>query len=256
MKKTVIFSGIVLVSLLIFGMGSAVQAQPDLFVSEFSLSPSQPRQDRPVQVRVGVYNRGNVPSGPFLVEWWPGENYSAPACSWRVDRLAARGGRILNCTYSGYPSWYARLTSKVVVDARNEVMEVNEGNNVRRKVIRVRRAHAGRPDLRISELSLSPAQPRQGQPVRVRVGVYNRGNAPSGPFLVEWWPGENYTSPACSWRIESLAARGGRILHCTYSGYPSWYARLTTKAIADPRGEVSEQREGNNARTMVIRVLR
>jgi len=44
-------------------------------------------------VRVGVYNKGTAASGPFKVQWWPGENYQGPACSWPVDGLVARGGK-------------------------------------------------------------------------------------------------------------------------------------------------------------------
>ncbi|MFB3764736.1 MAG: hypothetical protein ACE14P_05745, partial [Methanotrichaceae archaeon] len=54
-------------------------AAPDLYVSEFSMNPDTPVQGSPVSVRIGVYNQGNSPSGPFTVEWWPGENYQQPA---------------------------------------------------------------------------------------------------------------------------------------------------------------------------------
>ncbi len=105
--------------------------QPDLYISEFTLNPASPKQGQPVQVRIGVYNRGNAPSGPFTVTWWPGENYRDPACNWSLDKLAARGGRILTCRYDGYPSWYAQLNTKVVADTDNTVRESVEGNNTR-----------------------------------------------------------------------------------------------------------------------------
>lgn len=115
----------------------ATTAAPDLFVSEFSLNPSTPIQRSPVSVRVGVYNKGRAPSGPFTVQWWAGERYPSPACSWRLDGLAAKGGRILNCTYDGYPSWYAKLVTKSVVDSSGEVSESDESNNVHKQTIRV-----------------------------------------------------------------------------------------------------------------------
>src|SRR5512136_2284331 len=112
-------------------------ATADLFVSEFSLSPSTPTQGSPVSVRIGVYNQGNEKSAPFTVQWWPGENYQAPACTWPVDGLVASGGRILTCTYPGYPSWYANLVTKSVVDSSNSVAESDEINNVYKQTIRV-----------------------------------------------------------------------------------------------------------------------
>ena len=109
------------VSAIVLVTSNGLLAGPELFVSEFSLTPSAPVQGEPVSVRIGVYNRGTSRSGPFTVEWWPGENYRRPALTWRIDGMAARGGRILRGTYAGYPSWYSRLTTKAVVDSRDEV---------------------------------------------------------------------------------------------------------------------------------------
>jgi hypothetical protein len=112
---------------------------PDLFVSEFSLDPPTPIQDHPVSVRLGVYNQGTGSAGAFTVEWWAGENYPAPACTWQVDSLVARGGRILTCTYAGYPSWYPSITTKAVVDSAGQVAESDEGNNTESMAISVSR---------------------------------------------------------------------------------------------------------------------
>ena len=94
----------------------ASERQPDLFISEFKLTPSVPVKGQPVHVRIGVYNRGSAPAGPFTVKWWAGENYPSPACAWNIDRMNARGGRILTCTYAGYPSRYARINTRVKAD--------------------------------------------------------------------------------------------------------------------------------------------
>lgn len=110
------------------------------------------------------------------------------------------------------------------------------------------------PDLYISEFSLDPATPTKGNPVDVRVGVYNQGNAVAGSFTVAWWPGENYTSPACTWTIASLVANGGRILTCTYAGYPSQYGSIVTKVVADTSNTVAESDESNNIGTITISV--
>ncbi|MCX9078356.1 MAG: SH3 domain-containing protein [Candidatus Methanoperedens sp.] len=111
--------------------GGGGSGQPDLFVSEFSLDPATPVQGQPVNVRIGVYNQGTaaVSATSFHIEWYPGENYPSPACTWDLDSMAASGGRILTCTYAGYPSWYASINTRVVVDTYNAVSESNEGNN-------------------------------------------------------------------------------------------------------------------------------
>ncbi|MBD3398335.1 hypothetical protein GF413_04675 [Candidatus Micrarchaeota archaeon] len=256
-----IFSIIGLIA--IITLSGPVHAAPDLVISEMSISPSAPVKGEPVTVRVGVYNRGNQRSGPFVVKWKAGENYRNSACAWRVPGLNARGGRILTCTYEGYPSWYARINCMAKADANSEVTEQNEGNNVRKMRIRVAGGDGdspgrseGRPDLYVSEFSMNPSTPVKGEPVTVRIGVYNKGDAPSGPFLVQWRAGENYTRPARVWRINSMAARGGRILTFTYPGYPSWYSRLNTLVVVDPNDEVSESNERNNRKRQRIRVAR
>ena len=92
---------------------------------------------------------------------------------------------------------------------------------------------------------MNPATPTQGKAVAVRVGVYNKGNAAAGAFKVQWFAGENYPTPACEWTVESLVAKGGT-LTCNYAGYPSWYAKLTTKVVVDSGAAVAESDEANN----------
>ena len=232
-----------------------VTAKADLYVSEFALNPTIPTQGKPVAVRVGVYNKGTAPAGPFTVRWWPGENYPTPGCEWPVESLVASGGRILTCDYAGYPSWYAKLNTKVVVDTGATVAESDEANNTLIREISVSQSVAATaPDLYVSEFALNPTTPTQGKPVAVRVGVYNKGTAPAGPFTVRWWPGENYPTPGCEWPVESLVASGGRILTCDYTGYPSWYAKLNTKVVVDTGATVAESDEANNTLTREISV--
>ena len=239
-------------------VGSA--AMPDLFVSEFSLDPATPTKGQAVNVRVGVYNQGSasVSGTSFHIEWYPGENYPSPACTWDLTDMAAGGGRILTCTYAGYPSQYPSINTLVKVDTNNTVTESNELNNAYSEAVTVNDSGGGggQPDLYVSEFSLDPATPIKGQSVNVRVGVYNQGNASvsSTSFHIEWYPGENYPSPACSWDLTDMAAHGGRILTCTYSGYPSHYPSINTMVKVDTSNTVSESNEGNNVYTQAITV--
>jgi len=88
-------------------------------------------------VKVSSYNSGNAPSGGYTVKWWPGENYPAPACSWNIDGMVAKGGRVHTCVYDGYPSAYSNINTKASVDTGNAVAESNEGNNTMLKEIDV-----------------------------------------------------------------------------------------------------------------------
>jgi hypothetical protein len=111
-------------------------------------------------------------------------------------------------------------------------------------------APPGQPDLVITELAIQPESPRRGEEATVRVSVYNQGDAVSPALSVQWW-----ATPAlvgCSWELDGLPARGGRVLECQYT-YASW-STYTTHAIADDDNSVPESEEGNNTRELVVRV--
>lgn len=249
-------SRLTLACLALTSLTATAVASPDLYVSRFQLSPATPVKGQPVTVRMIVYNRGTERSGPFRVQWWPGENYTAPASTWFIDGMNARGGRVLTFTYPGYPSHYARLNTKVVVDAARQVAESDECNNVYRRQIRVAQdtTAMGEPDLCVSNFEILPSTPVRGEPVTVRISVYNRGARRSGPFQVQWWPGENYTASARTWIIGGMNARGGRVLTFTYPGYPSHYARINTKVVVDSERQIAESNEHNNIYRRQLRV--
>ncbi|MHC1785033.1 MAG: NBR1-Ig-like domain-containing protein [Anaerolineaceae bacterium] len=102
------------------------------------------------------------------------------------------------------------------------------------------------PDLYVQSITLNPNPPVQGQPVQVKVAVYNQGNAATGPYNVVWYAGSNFPNQACAWPVDNSNAHGGRVLTCNYPGYSSWYGSLTTRAIVDSGNSVDESNEGNN----------
>ncbi|MBL0701864.1 MAG: hypothetical protein JJV91_00075 [Desulfosarcina sp.] len=167
-----------------------------------------------------------------------------------------RQGRTISQTWKvDVPDWGAgSYVISIYADVDNYLKESNRADNRVGKTLVVAKAASQLPDLYISEFSLSPSTPTQGMPVKVRVGVYNRGSAKAKPFTVEWWAGENFPKPAKVWQLDGSAAKGGRILTYTYDGYRSWYGKLTTKAVADSKGKVNEQNEGNNVKRMEIKV--
>jgi CARDB/TIR domain len=116
-----------------------VVGSADLTIPRFALDPGTPTQGRPVTVYVAVQNAGDRSAEGFGVEWWAGENFPGPACTWQVDGLGPQGSRPLTCEYAGYESWYGSLVTKVVVDPQNRVAESDE-SNTRGLTIEVRRA--------------------------------------------------------------------------------------------------------------------
>lgn len=114
-----------------------VVGQPDLIISDITFTPYPPQKGQAVTVKVTSYNQGNAPAGAYTVKWWPGENYPAPACSWNIGGMVAKGGQVHTCVYAGYPSSYGSINTKAVVDTNNTVVESNEGNNTLIKGISV-----------------------------------------------------------------------------------------------------------------------
>lgn len=102
-------------------------------------------------------------------------------------------------------------------------------------------------DLYISEYSFDHP-PKRGEPFTVRIGIYNKGNKAATSFWWEWWA--TSAIKPCREKIDSLVARGGRIVTCTYT-YPSW-STYTTKAVADADNEVAESDESNNTQSQQV----
>lgn len=232
-----------------------VPQQADLQIDWIHLNPNPPVQGQPVDVEVQVYNHGNAKAnGVFTVGWWAGANYTdGPHCTWNIDGLVATGGRVLHCTYAGYPSWYANLETMARADTGNVIAESNEDNNETRMTISVAKptpTPVPLPNLKISELEILPPTPVQGEPVTIQVHLSNDGNAAvTENFLVDWWAGVNYVDgPHCTWNVAggSMAPRTELVLTCTYAGYPSWYAQIETMARADVNNTIDESNEGDN----------
>ena len=102
---------------------------PDLFVTEFTISPATPVNGQPAHVRIGVYNQGNAVASQFTVLWYGLSTFVNPGCSWTVDSMNANGGRILECDFVFQSPYPLNKTSLVIVDPNNQVAESNESNN-------------------------------------------------------------------------------------------------------------------------------
>lgn len=96
----------------------------DLFISEYSFN-HPPKQGEPFTVKIGLYNKGTKTASSFWWEWWA--TSAIRPCRKKIDSLTAKGGIIVNCTYT-YQGW-GTFATKAVIDADNEVAESNENNN-------------------------------------------------------------------------------------------------------------------------------
>ncbi len=101
---------------------------PDIIITDYTLSPNPPTKNQNVVISISVYNNGNLAAGAFKVQWWASTGAASPACEWDIVSMSAKGGQVKTCTYQ-YPSWYAKITTKVIVDSSYAITESNEMNN-------------------------------------------------------------------------------------------------------------------------------
>jgi hypothetical protein len=196
-----------------------------------------------------------VPATAQIQFWADNTNLTAGACTdihWQVENIREVYFDGTGVTGSGIqhvcPAATTTYTLQVTLTdgtAQTRTVTITVGGG----------GGGGQPDLYISEMSIEPATPAKGQAVNVRVGVYNQGTAAvSGSFHIVWYPGENYPSPACNWDLDGMSAHGGRILTCTYAGYPSPYGSINMLASVDTNGTIAESDETNNSRRQAISV--
>jgi hypothetical protein len=112
-------------------------------------------------------------------------------------------------------------------------------------------AEAQMPDLAVTEFTISPSTPIQGQNAHIRIGVYNHGNKLASQFTVQWFGLSTFANPSCSWDVmDILPPSGGKILQCDFV-FNSWYPiNKTSLVIVDSTNHVQESNEGNNQRTI------
>lgn len=110
--------------------------KPDLKITAYTLNPNPPIQNQNATISITVYNDGTAPAGAFVLEWWASTSAPAPACTWNIDSIVAKGGLVKTCAYP-YPSWYSSITTRVIADSGSAVAESDEGNNAVDLVIQV-----------------------------------------------------------------------------------------------------------------------
>jgi|GEM_PF-2579251 len=110
---------------------------------------------------------------------------------------------------------------------------------------------SAKPDLIIKNITYDPPNPPKDTSVTVKIQVENIGNADSGAFRVEWWPGVGSESFAIN--APSIPAKKETTVTYQYKGYetPDQY---TTEALADLDDVITESDETNNRRTKDITV--
>jgi hypothetical protein len=221
-------------------------APPDLVITDLKVEPSDPRQGLPVHIVATLRNQGAATAQNFHWAWRVCVHDGCPYTEAPGAFTLQPGEAIVAQMEYLFQGW-ATYTTEAWVDSRAETAESNETNNTRQLVIEVK---PGLPDLVISAINFDPDPPTQGQDATIKVKVHNQGSQPTGAFTVEWWASINAPTPACQWTVSGGLEADAKVkLECTYA-YPSWYSKITTRAIADASGTIAELNETNNTMDM------
>ncbi len=214
---------------------------PDLVVSSFTLSPSVAVPGTPARATIVVKNEGNNPAGPFQVDWRPW--FFGPTLSRQVNSLAVDATATVTLDYT-FP-FPGSSDSFITVDSTSRVAEVDENNNGKQVQISVA---PNVVDLTITNVAVSPATPVQGAPATVAITIRNNGNAPAGPFVLEWNPDAFFiVTPSLqtvSQQLSGLGAGETRTVNLSFS-YPR-AGNFNTVANIDAFGNIAESVETNN----------
>jgi len=109
-------------------------------------------------------------------------------------------------------------------------------------------------DLIVQSSAANPSSFMVGNSTTISVVVKNNGDAEAGDFKVSWFSGEATLSPKCSWDVAGLgAAEATAPLSCNYT-YPK-SGQYNSNIVVDSNTQVSESDEGNNEKSLQIKVL-
>lgn len=107
-------------------------------------------------------------------------------------------------------------------------------------------ATADRPDLVITQFTITPATPKMGQPAHVRIETLNQGKAASGPYIVAWWGLMGYSTPSCKWDVKNTDPGGKDVHECDFAFGSPYPKDRTSYAMVDADHTSYESDEENN----------
>jgi hypothetical protein len=239
-------------------IGGTPQQQPDLVVTDFSMSPASPVTGDTVTFSATIKNEGIGPTPASTISGvrfkvdgtttsWS-DNYTSSIASGASVTVTANGGP------SGSSTWTATSGSHSIeayVDDINRIAESNETNNVLTTTISVA---AAMPDLVVKDISWTPADPITSNGVTFKAKIKNKGTGatPAGTisgvkFKVDGTTtsfSDNYTASIPAGSSVTVTANGGGA-----GGGATWTATdgtHTVEATVDDVNRIVESNETNN----------
>lgn len=225
-------------------------ALPDLVSTNFTISPAAPVPGQIATATVTVKNIGHANAGPFRVQWQPWW-LSAPV-STQVNGLAE--GATTTVTFN-YVYWLpGKFDGTVTVDSTNWVWEIKEDNNSKPIQVTVGPNYI---DLSITNMTITPASPTQGQQATVNITVKNLGNTPAGNFMVELNPDSLFLftpgPQTISKQVYGLAAGASTTVSFPYT-YPV-YGNVRLLGMVDSFNNIAESNQYGPAENNNLKIL-
>ncbi|WP_433793508.1 CARDB domain-containing protein [Actinoplanes sp. CA-252034] len=217
---------------------------PDLVVTSTTWSPATPDETSTITLTAAVRNAGTVASAASRVDFKLGGAVVAGA---DVPALAA--GASATVTGSAGARAQGSYTVSTTVDPANTVAETDNDNNTFTAASPLVVGQAPGPDLQVTAINMTPANPAVGAAVGFTVTVQNRGISAAGASTTRVAVG----SATLTGATPAIAA--GATTTVTIGG--TWTATsggATAVATADSAGVVTETNESNNtlSRSIVV----
>lgn len=224
---------------------------PDLVVTDISWNPAEPQTGSQVTFSATVKNQGTgaTPAGTingvsFLVDGIP--------VSWSDnDTSSIAPGSSITVTANGGPggsAWTAVSGSHTVtawVDDVDRIGESDENNNRYSETIITGGGTLNQPDLAVTDITYTPANPAAGNAVTFKAVVKNQGNLEGAAgvtaFLVDG------TQAAVSEESTSRLAAGAQITVTAAGTWTAVSGSHTVTAVADSNNTLEESDEANNS---------
>lgn len=237
-------------------IGSGGGGTPDLIVTDIISSPASPLTGNNVTFSAVVKNQGTgaTPAGTII-----GVSFfvNSTQVSWSDNTTTSLApGASVTVTATGGPSgsavWAATTGTHTImahVDDVNRITETNETNNQYTEIMVV--TTSPMPDLVVTDLSISPSAPTQGDSVTFTATVKNQGNASGAPGVVAFKV--DGTTVSTSANITSVLAAGSSTT-VTGTWTASGVGSRAITATVDNNGITTESNETNNTFTQTVTV--
>ncbi|MEU8814745.1 CARDB domain-containing protein [Actinoplanes sp. NPDC048796] len=218
---------------------------PDLTVTSVTWSPASPDEATAVTVSATVRNAGSAASGATSLDVRLNGNVVGSAT---VGALAAGATATVQVGAGRWAQGSYQVSA--VVDPADTVAELSNDNNTLTASAPLVVAQAPGPDLQVTGVTPTPANPAVGAPVSFSVAVNNRGTSSAAASVTRVAVGSTTLN------VNTGAIAAGATVTVTAGPWTATSGGATITATADATNVVAETNENNNTRTQSIVVGR